>query len=134
MFKKSLKFFLFALMLVAAVSMFGCGSDGSDGAQGPEGPPGPAGPGLDPATVEPEVCQICHRDTDQVEHQAIYDKYKDASTLEVTIDSIDSTQNADGTYDAELTFTVTENGAPYTGDAASLAQHSFFCGELRRRD
>ena len=130
MLTRSLKFFLFSLMLVAALMMFGCGSDGSDGAPGPAGPPGPPGeasPGIDnPAAVEPETCAICHANVDQEKHQSIYNEYTDASTLAVTIDNVTSTNNGDGTFDATLTFTVTENGVPYTGGAASLAQKAFY--------
>jgi len=129
MLKKSLKFFLFALMLVAAVSMFGCGSDGSDGAQGPpgpEGPAGPAGPGLEPASAEPEVCAICHANVDQEAHQGIYNMYTDASTLALTINSVVSDDAGGGV----LTFTVSQNGVPLTLEQVqALPQKRFYAVE-----
>jgi OmcA/MtrC family decaheme c-type cytochrome len=120
MLKRSSKLFLVALMLVAAVMMFGCGSDGDTG---PAGPPGPAGqdgkdavaPAIPASSVEPETCVICHGSVDQTEHQSIYNKYKNAdSSLKLTIDGVASTDNGDGTFDATLTFTVKENGVGLT--------------------
>jgi OmcA/MtrC family decaheme c-type cytochrome len=60
MLKKSLKFFLFALMLVAAVSMFGCGSDGDTGPQGPPGEDGTTTVVEVPFSAGAETCTICH--------------------------------------------------------------------------
>ena len=48
--------------------------------------------------VEPESCVICHPGAGS-EHQAIYDDYADESTLELTVDSVVSVENADGTFD-----------------------------------
>jgi len=135
MLKRSSKLFLVALMLVAALMMFGCGSDGSDGAQGPPGPAGPAGPegpaspAIPATAVEPETCIICHGDVDQTEHQSIYNEYTDASTLALTINGVTSVAGTEaGTFDATVTFTVMQNGAPYTDvdGLPSLQQKSFY--------
>ena len=62
--------------------------------------------------IQPEDCVICHQDSG-VEHQATYDKYTDESTLELTIDSVVSVDNGDGTYDSTMTFTIMKDGMPY---------------------
>ena len=132
MLTRSLKFILFTLMLVAALTMFGCGNDGATGPAGPAGPPGEPSnpsPGLDTAAVEPETCVICHGAVDQTEHQSIYNAYKDAdSTLALTIDGVASVDNGDGTFDSTVTFTITQNGAPYTDvdGLPSLDQKRFY--------
>jgi OmcA/MtrC family decaheme c-type cytochrome len=118
MLTRSLKFFLFTLMLVAALTMFGCGDDGDPG---PAGPPGPAGkdavaPAIPASAVEPETCVICHGSVDQTEHQSIYNMYTDPSTLTLTIDSVVSQPlgTVPETYDTTVTFTITQNGVPFT--------------------
>jgi len=130
MLKRSSKLFLVALMLVAAVMMFGCGSDGSDGAPGPAGPPGPPGqdavaPAIPADAVEPETCVICHGSVDQTEHQTIYNEYKDADNSGLTLTIINVTSQAgvtEGTFDATVTFTITQNGAPYTDTESSTTE------------
>jgi OmcA/MtrC family decaheme c-type cytochrome len=132
MLTRSLKFFLFTLMLVAALMMFGCGDDGSPGPPGPageKGDPGDPSPGIEAAAVEPETCVICHGSVDQTEHQSIYNMYTDASTLALTINGVTSQAGTDpGTFDATVTFTITQNGAPYTDvdGLPSLDQKRFY--------
>jgi len=129
MLKKSLKFFLFTLMLVAAVSMFGCGSDGDTGPQGPKGDKGDKGDPGTPASavIEPETCTICHSSVDQTEHQSIYSMYNDPSALTLTIDDVTSIAGAaEGTFDTTVTFTVKKNGVGLSIDQVeALPQFRF---------
>jgi OmcA/MtrC family decaheme c-type cytochrome len=60
----------------------------------------------------PESCVICHSGAG-AKHQAIYDDYADESTLELTIDSVASVDNGDGTFDSTVTFTIMKDGAAY---------------------
>jgi OmcA/MtrC family decaheme c-type cytochrome len=118
--------FLIPVMFVAAL-LWGCsGSDGSAGPQGPQGPQGPEGP---PAPVpdavtaaidsaQPESCSTCHGGVGD-DHQAIYDKYVDGSTLALTFDTLTSTPSG-GNFIVTLTFTITKNGAPFI-DVATLS-------------
>jgi OmcA/MtrC family decaheme c-type cytochrome len=114
-------------VLFAVALLWGCeGSDGSAGATGPQGPAGPAGPpapvpdavtaAIDKARVE--SCSTCH-DGVGGEHQAIYEKYVDASTLDLTLNSLGSSSNGGGTFTLTLTYSITQNGAPFI-DAAGL--------------
>ena len=82
------------------------GADGAAGAVGSVGPAGPAGvvPVLD---AEPESCVICHKEAGE-EHQAVYDKYVDETTLELTIDSV-STSGSTST----MRFTIMKDGEAY---------------------
>jgi len=112
----------------------GCGS-GSDGAAGPAGPAGLAGESayqiavangftgteaewltslaVSAAAVEPESCAVCHKHAGS-EHQGLYNQYKDASTLAVTIDNVTNNLNVDSvTYTSTLTFTIKKDGQPY---------------------
>ena len=62
--------------------------------------------------VQPESCVICHEESG-VEHQEVYNEYTDKSAFELTIDSVISIDNGDGTYDSTMTFTIKKNGIPY---------------------
>ena len=104
--------------------------DGQDGAAGPAGPQGEIGPAgsylvedgqdgqdYDPATnVQPESCLVCHGETGQEEHQAVYDDYLDGlndSKLALEILGIDSVADGAGAFDVTMTVEIMENGAPY---------------------
>jgi len=82
-----------------------------------------------PAGVQPESCVICHNGAG-AEHQALYNRYTDATAFAVTIDSVESVPNADdpAKFDATMTFTIMENGAPYVDVAGlpTLAQKRFY--------
>ena len=69
------------------------------------------------SAVEPESCAVCHKGGG-AKHQAVYDDYKDASTLEITIDSVVSVANAAPATDFTTTvkFTITKSFAPYLDD------------------
>jgi hypothetical protein len=117
--------FLIPVMFAAAL-LWGCsGSDGSAGPAGPTGPAGPAGPPApvpDPVTAaidsaQIESCSTCHNGVGE-EHQAIYDKYVDPSTLALTFNSLTSAPNG-GNFTVTLTYTITKNGVPYI-DTAKL--------------
>jgi len=64
------------------------------------------------ANVQPESCVICHSSSGD-DHQAVYDDYADASSLELTIDSVTSASDGDGTYTATMTFTIMKDGVAY---------------------
>lgn len=76
----------------------------------------------------PESCAICHDDVGEKIHQSIYDKYKDASTLELTIDSVTSESDGAGAFNATMTFTIMKNGLPYidADGLPSLEQKRFY--------
>lgn len=77
---------------------------------------------------EPEYCVTCHDEVGEKKHQSIYDDYADASSLELTIDSVVSVDNGDGTYNSTVTFTILKNGLPYldVDGLPSLEQKSFY--------
>lgn len=79
------------------------------------------------ADVKPESCVICHSGAG-AEHQAIYDDYADASTLELTIDSVTSVPNGAGAFNATMKFTIKKNGAAYmdADGLPSLKQKRFY--------
>ena len=118
--------FLISILFTVAL-LWGCsGDDGSAGAIGPQGPAGPPG---DPAptpdavtaaidSAQIESCSTCH-DGVGGDHQAIYDKYVDASTLGLTLDGLSSSNNGGGTFTLTLTYTITQNGGAFI-DAAGL--------------
>jgi hypothetical protein len=64
------------------------------------------------AAVQPESCVICHSEAG-ADHQAIYDDYADASSLGLTIDSVTSASNTDGTYTATMKFSIEKDGVAY---------------------
>jgi OmcA/MtrC family decaheme c-type cytochrome len=64
------------------------------------------------ADVQPESCVICHSEAGD-DHQAIYDDYADASSLELTVDSVTSVDNGDGTYTATMKFSIEKDGVAY---------------------
>ena len=115
-----------------AFSLGGCDGDdgaagpaGPTGATGPDGPTGPPGPVPDKvmASIEaasPESCGTCH-DGVGGQHQAIYDKYVDASNLaiEFTAADITVTDNLDGTLAIDANFRILQDGMAYA-DAAGL--------------
>ena len=127
---------LAATALASVLTLSGCGSDGSDGAAGADGadgvdgiagPPGSDGTdGID-ATIDPilqakaESCDVCHGGVGDM-HQAEYNKYQGSghdSSLVVLIDEASlavGPGSAEGLYNFDIDFTVTENGA----DLASL--------------
>ncbi|MBF0471890.1 MAG: hypothetical protein HQL48_11040 [Gammaproteobacteria bacterium] len=77
--------------------------------------------------VEPESCVVCHSDAGMANHQAEYDKYADASTLTLAIDSVASTANGDGTFTSVMTFTITQDGMAYPySDLSRLNQKRFY--------
>ncbi|MEK6704221.1 MAG: hypothetical protein AABZ06_00365, partial [Bdellovibrionota bacterium] len=80
-----------------------------------------------PVDVQPESCVICHSGAG-ADHQAIYDDYADASTLELTIDSVTSVPNGAGAFNATMTFTIKKNGAAYmdADGLPSLDQKRFY--------
>jgi hypothetical protein len=119
------------VMGALAFALVGCeGSDGATGAQGPAGPAGADGAdgadGVD-ATAQAaqlESCATCHSGAGD-EHQAIYDKYVDASAFEMTFTSFTTVPGAvAGTFDGTLELTILKNGAPFT-DYAGLDQAYF---------
>ena len=65
-----------------------------------------------PAGVQPESCVICHSGAG-ADHQAIYDDYADASTLELTIDNVTSVPDGAGGFNSTMTFTIKKGGVPY---------------------
>jgi OmcA/MtrC family decaheme c-type cytochrome len=97
------------------------GVAGSAGADGAVGPAGPAGESYT-QVAEPESCIICH-DGEGGEHQAIYDEYSDASTLELTIDRV-STVGTTST----MKFTIKKDGVAYidVDGLPSLEQKRFY--------
>lgn len=114
-------------MIFALSVLWAC--SGSDGSAGPAGPAGAQGPQGDPApTPDPvtaaidsaqiESCSTCHGGVGE-DHQAIYDKYVDGSTLAMTLDNVSSSGNGGGTFTVTLTYTITKNGAPFL-DAPGL--------------
>jgi OmcA/MtrC family decaheme c-type cytochrome len=145
---KHKKLVLGILVIVLAMAMTACGgaagpagADGADGVAGPAGPPGPAGPAGPPgapaeapepvspvADIQPESCVICHSGVGQEKHQAIYDDYADASTMELTIDSVSSVSDGAGAFNATMTFTINKNGLPYidVDGLPSLEQKRFY--------
>jgi OmcA/MtrC family decaheme c-type cytochrome len=81
------------------------------------------------ADVEPESCVICHSGAGEKNHQAVYDRYTDATAFTVTIDSVESVPNADPTkFDTTMTVTIKKDGAPYVDVAGlpSLQQKTFY--------
>jgi len=78
--------------------------------------------------VQPESCVICHSGAG-ANHQALYNRYTDAGAFAVTIDSVVSVPSDDpAKYDATMTFTIMENGAPYVDVAGlpTLKQKRFY--------
>jgi len=111
------------VVLIVGSFLAACGSDGAVGVAGPPGPPGTDGPpytGIEPIeAAKAESCATCHGGVGD-DHQAIYDKYVDASVLELTFDSVTSVPGAIvGEFDVTLTFNIAENGAPFV-DAVGL--------------
>jgi len=112
--------------LAAVFSLAGCegddgapGRDGVDGIDGIDGVDGADGAGLDPITAaKPEACATCHGGVGG-EHQAVYEKYTDDSTLAMTFTDLASVDNGNGTFTVTLEFSVTKNGVPYE-DTAKL--------------
>ncbi len=99
------------------------------------------GADVDPATVDnlqaqidaingakPESCPICHENTPAEEHQDIYDMYTDDSTLGLSIDSVTTNPNGDGTFATVLTFSATDSLWPYLDVAGlpTLDQKTFY--------
>jgi hypothetical protein len=120
---------LLALASVCALALAGCGGDtGAAGPAGPAGPTGPSGPpGQDAAaTAEPESCVICHGGAG-AQHQALYNKYVDASVLVATYQGISVTPGATaGTFNVAVTFRITKNGTAYIADIAAFAQKTVY--------
>jgi OmcA/MtrC family decaheme c-type cytochrome len=117
-----------ALGLVFAIlTLTGC--NGDDGAPGKD---------VDPATVNDlqsqidalklgsaESCSVCHSTEGGIvlsgkEHQDVYAKYADASTLAMNISSVSTAPNVSaGYFDTTVTFTVAKDGVPYVDDGLS---------------
>ncbi|RPJ84327.1 MAG: hypothetical protein EHM13_04850, partial [Acidobacteria bacterium] len=108
--------FLFAGVLALA----GCSGD-----NGSPGAPGTDGQDLT-AAAKPESCEVCHSDAGS-SHQAIYNQYKDSSTLALTIEGISSSDDGAGTFNSTMTVVITKNGAPYVdAELAGLEQKRFY--------
>jgi OmcA/MtrC family decaheme c-type cytochrome len=71
-----------------------------------------------------ESCGTCHEAIGEG-HQAIYDRYVDASDLDMTFNSLTRVDNLDGTYDVTLNFSVAKQGMALT-DWAALDQKRFY--------
>jgi len=72
------------------------------------------------AASKPESCNTCHVEAG-ANHSAIYESYVDESNLTLSVDSVSSVDNLDGTFDVTTTFTV--GGSAFV-DIASLNQLS----------
>jgi hypothetical protein len=61
-------------------------------------------------------------------HQDIYNKYADASKLDLELGAVSSTLQGDGTYTVALGFTLRKNGAPLVdaNGLPSLLQKTFY--------
>jgi len=123
---KKAKLLTLIMSLIMAIFVFGAcipgppGDDGTDGTDGTDGIDGIDG--VTQLEVDPEGCAICHNGSFAdagVDHQDVYDDYADDSTLELTIDDVESDENGDGTFTATITFTVTKDGEPFV-DVAKL--------------
>jgi len=80
------------------------------------------------AGVQPESCVICHSGAG-AEHQAVYDDYVDGSSLELTVDSVTSASNGDGTYTATMKFSIKKDGVAYIdGDGLPTLEQKRFYG------
>jgi hypothetical protein len=77
--------------------------------------------------VQPESCVTCHSGAGAL-HQADYDAYTDASSLDLTVDGVASVDNGDGTFDATMTFTIMKDGVAYidADGLPSLGQKRFY--------
>lgn len=74
-------------------------------ATGPAGHQGPAGEaGVVTVSAEPESCVTCHSEAGG-EHQAVYDKYVDETTLVLDITSVTTSGST-----ATMKFTITKDG------------------------
>ena len=104
------------------------GADGTDGADGPAGPEGPPA-GYDPvAEAKVEACATCHGSVGDEKHQAVYDKYVDASKLALTINSVTSVADGAGTFTVTVEFSITDSGMPLVEGPglASMEQKRFY--------
>jgi len=121
-------------LLASAAFMGGCegddGADGATGGTGPSGPTGPTGPSGPPGTgilpidkVVPESCSTCHGDAGG-QHQAIYDRYEDATKLGAEIQSLVST--GAGPYTVTMTVRITKDGAPVNDGPGIFASGGMF--------
>jgi len=128
-----LKRWAWSILVMSALAFVLAGCEGSDGAQGATGAAGPAGPagadGADGAdataqAAQLESCATCHAGAGD-DHQAIYDKYTDASAFAMTFTSFTTVPGAvAGTFDGTLSVTILKNGAPFT-DFAGLDEAYF---------
>lgn len=119
---------LFLALLVLAVALAGC--EGDTGPAGPAGPAGPPGtPGEPAAPPEPasatltasESCTVCHGPTASLlPMNTVHDAavINPVNTLSSTITGV-SFPVAPAAIQPTVTFTVTLNGAPFTGLAAN---------------
>jgi len=138
--KKLLRGLIFAMM-AATLVMAGCsGDDGKNGAPGQSAydiavDNGYTGtydeyaalvtPGTG-AQVEPESCGACHATVGD-QHQAIYNAYSDKSNVVMTITgyTVTPVTNSATLSDAEVTFTVTQNGYEVP-DLSNFAQKRLY--------
>ncbi len=101
------------------------GADGTDGTNGTNGTDGAAGKDAS-AIAKAESCAVCHAGAGP-KHQAIYNDFVDglvASTSNLTA-TIDGVVTDLATQTSTLTFTIKQNGVPYTGSLGALGQKSF---------
>lgn len=76
------------------------------------------GAGVDPLaaaidSAQIESCATCHGDVGEENHQALYDRYVDASALALTITGVSSVDNGNGTFAVTAQFTITDKGVPF---------------------
>jgi len=76
----------------------------------------------------PESCATCHSGVGEKKHQSIYNNYTDASSLELTIDSVTTVSDGAGAFNATMTFTIMKDGFPYidADGLPSLEQKRFY--------
>lgn len=134
MFSKHRLWSRLTVLLLISIFIAACSGDdgaaglaGATGAAGPAGPPGPPGPGADPdpiAAAKAESCATCHGGVGD-DHQAVYDKYVDASALAMTFNGLTSVDNLNGTFTVTLDFSITKDGQPLLS-LDTLKQQRFY--------
>jgi len=122
------------IVCALAFALSGCegddGKDGVDGTDGVDGVDGAPAPVPDAITVaiesaQVESCATCHGGAGD-QHQGEYDKYRDPSTLGLTFDDLTVTDIGGGDFSLELDFSITKDGAPYTGPITGFAARNIY--------